>query len=437
MPFVAEIGIRIFMPINKDYIGAISIAFGLVMAFGYTMYLLLLNKVIVGEKCQPWDSLWSGIFLSVFHFLPFLVNQTGNLYMYASGNTNSFFNYTLPALLNAGLVCFLLNRKKIESMKDGESVFGNKGFLVLFVYLAIFSNILHSVILVAYICSGLVIALVKTKGNMKEKVLTWVRNKWQWLMVLVIWLISLRFEMSGGRANGISSGSEYISNVTKTLQSLVETALDLRMIFVLGVTAFIIGASLVCLCCRDKSDKEKLFLENSLEIILSLIIVSAYLVLVCAKAGSWYITRADVFSDILFYVILWFGISFYYLIQCMPQLKCVIPLSIFILICATLNDEKSYRETNCFEYMPKYVKAFDDDLMNQIIEADQAGETVVVVKVPSYSSVDNFPLASTYGGERIAKSLFVHGMTEKKMEVILEPDKEMNIKYHLKDVRGE
>ena len=79
--------------------------------------------------------------------------------------------------------------------------------------------------------------------------------------------------------------------------------------------------------------------------------------------------------------------------------------------------------------------ALDNDLIEQIVAADQNGEREVTVRVLLVDSEDNWPHA-LYIGPRIACSLYKHGVTGRRMEVTIEPSFEVNQRFHvLEDIQ--
>ena len=80
---------------------------------------------------------------------------------------------------------------------------------------------------------------------------------------------------------------------------------------------------------------------------------------------------------------------------------------------------------------PMTAKAVDDYILDQIDVAFQAGESTMVLRVPvNLAEEDNWPHPSWYGS-RIATTLNRHGIIERQMSIIVEPDFSVNNQVNL------
>ena len=67
-------------------------------------------------------------------------------------------------------------------------------------------------------------------------------------------------------------------------------------------------------------------------------------------------------------------------------------------------------------------------IINEITKADKAGITYLELKMPVTES-NYWPLDISYAGERIANTLFLHGIIERKIQVVILPDMLMNERF--------
>lgn len=119
MPLVSEIGVRFVYPITNDYIGSLALVFALTISLIIMFYIGLMLQV-VKEKygINSIGYMIIGWILLLYHFLPFLVSETQNRYMFYGGNVNCFFNYIIPGLFNAILVLvYLRENRGVKIMK--------------------------------------------------------------------------------------------------------------------------------------------------------------------------------------------------------------------------------------------------------------------------------------------------------------------------------
>ena len=78
---------------------------------------------------------------------------------------------------------------------------------------------------------------------------------------------------------------------------------------------------------------------------------------------------------------------------------------------------------------PETIKEIDDYMIQQVTAAKKSGQNYVEVHIPLHDSPD-WPLNTNWGGERMAVTLYRHGITDKVMNIILIPDKSVNERFH-------
>ena len=436
MPLVAELGVRLFMPVMGDYIGSMAIAFALVLSASYSAYFVLIYYLSARTNKIPahW-SLVLGIFMLLLHFLPFMKAMTGNTFMYVTDvNVTCIFYYTIPALLNTSLVLLFAGGDHIEKADAAQMVKEPKlryGILLLMIYLAINSDMFQSILLIAYIASILLIEYMK--GGVKKFLDNFYKNR-IWNGVIIVWLLSLLMESEGGRAVSKEIPDNYLLAVGETLKALGNSVRTLNLLFVFlfiaieGLAVFLFLTS-----GQTKTDSDKKYVRSTIVYLISLFITTAYLVLICARIGTGYFSRSDVFSGILFYVMMLIWTSLVYIID-KAQTKAVIiamPVVIYILLFETVICEKTYREINTSNYSASVVKEISDDILEQVLLADSQGRMTMELYVPVYGSSDNWPIGS-YGGYRISRALFSHGMISKKIEITIVPTYDKNEQFDLR-----
>ena len=437
MALVAELGVRFFMPLNGDYIGSMAIAFALVLSAFYSTYFVLFYYLSTKKfGLSPYWSLMSGIFMILVHFLPFiplrhLAASTGNAYMYAAPDITSVFNYTIPALLHASLILLFSSRDYIEKTNVGQILGKPKlrhGILLLVLYLAINSNMFQNIMLIAYISSVLLVEYIK--GGVKA-FFDVCRKNVMWIGVIIVWLLSLLMESQGGRAGRAPSGN-YLSAVGETVKEAVNAVRGLNLLFVFMFAAIEGFALIIFLYSRkERTDIDKEYARLTIVYSISLLITLVYLVLVCAKVGTGYFSRSDVFSGILFFAMVLVWISLIYITKKSKAVMLLMPIVIYVLLFETVFNGASYRETNYPNHRAAVVEQIDNDILEQVLLADSEGKTAMELYVPVYDSHDNFPIASTYGGDRISFTLFSYGLISKRIEITIIPIYEMNEKYNL------
>ena len=76
------------------------------------------------------------------------------------------------------------------------------------------------------------------------------------------------------------------------------------------------------------------------------------------------------------------------------------------------------------------MKQLDENIIRQAQEAEKNGLKSVEIKIPKHES-ETWPLALSYGGERIARTLYRHGLTQTQLEIQLVMDEEINRQFGL------
>lgn len=435
MPLATELGLHFLMPITGDYFGSMAIAFALVLSAFYSIYFMLFYYLSTEKFRIPahWSFVF-GVFIILLHFLPFLplrgpLAAEGYDYMYASGFVTGVFNYTIPALLNASLVLLFSSKNCMKSINVSRILEGQKlryGILFLAIYLAINSNMLQSVLFIAYISSELMFEYIKS--GIKQ-FLNVCRENIIWLGVIFVWLLSLLMESQGGRAMNLASSESYLSAVGTTINTFIQITRTLNPLFILIFVAAEGLALILFLTSRKaETDDDREYACWTAKYLISLLITTAYLVLVCAKANPIYLARADVFSGILFFVMTLIWTSLIYIFKKTNFVFLMLPIAIYVLLFETAFNEKLYREINLERYKAFVVRQIDNYILEQVLLADSQGKTTMELYVPVYNSS---PLTVSDLGGPISRALFAHGMISKQIQITVIPTYDMDEAYNL------
>jgi hypothetical protein len=106
-----------------------------------------------------------------------------------------------------------------------------------------------------------------------------------------------------------------------------------------------------------------------------------------------------------------------------------VPFVLCVIISSMNTPWLTYKESNMGNTDAAVCKRIGDDLVEQMILADQNGETSVNLHVPVTDNPDNWPHFAGKYGIAIANSLFEHGVIGREIEVTIIPDEAMNEKY--------
>ena len=426
MPLCGYISAYFFRPIVGDYVTAITVCASLFISITITIYFYSFYRLLDIKFGLPLKGSLSIIVLLVlFHFMIFESNQFNNTYMFYSTNLTCYFHYGLPALVNSILVMYLLRFENFLMVDITKN-----GMILLSFYLAIFSNIYHSVILAVCIFVRLASAFFSNSDEHSiNSIKEFAKMNYRWFFVIAIWIVSLIFEANGGRADQI--GHSILSLPIK--QSLFYLECLLRQTsagfcIVLFLTSWL--SRIIYLKRKNKDYVDYMFRDLVKHSLLCFVLVLVYVILVSAKAFPNHIANADVAISFLFYLFMLLCFSFAYIIQRYPKILCLFPCICFIITVHAFNSDRHFKNSNIRNISPYKCVLVDKDLIKQIVTADKEGKTKMTLVVPKGDNKDNWP-HPVYMGPNISRTLYTHGIISHDIKITIEFDSKINLKYHL------
>lgn len=432
LPLTAELGVDLILPITGDYIGSIAAACALVLSLFITIYIGYLIHFLKQENHLSSNLL---LFLIpgmlMLQFLPFFTSYFGYAHMFYAQDVSCIFYYTISSLLNAVLVLHFWHDEK--HVWSNPNRFLQNGLLILCIYLALFSNLFQSIIFMSYVGTVLsqrLLRILLRKKKEKHYLLTYIKQNLDYLLILLTWFVVLVLEARGGRSHSLQTGSAL---PWKTALSIYCAALaHLHKFFLLLIAGALAFALLLYFLHRSKEKKQnslqaeadKRFLTNVLRIAFCFFLTSIFLILLCAKVNADYMAKPAVLFGILFYLILLFTVCLGYILQCLPQLALILPIAFFVLASELVVTRTNYADI----YVPAVTRQIDEDIISQVLSAEKAGLTEITVQYPDNGSII-WPFDIWNGGEKIANTLYRHGITQRQMVIHLEPSAQMYTKY--------
>lgn len=412
MKIVTKLSSTFILPFNHDFIQATTIMYSITVALFIVLYVYFFMKLLKHEyDMNNYNNILITILFLLCHFLIFRSATNNNTYMFYSLDATTYFHYLIPALLNCSLVmCILCN-------KSNKNTLTQKSILFMAVYFAIFSNILHSIILATYISSILIIEIIKMKKN-KVEIKKFIKNNYDKLLILLVWGISQIFELNGGRANSINTQTNFIDNLNMTLINLGYLIKTLNKPFILFLGTIIITS--IILLIKDKEIKKEIYFQC----ILSGILTMSYLILVCAYSFPLYITRSDTIFGVIFYVLIAAFLGLGYIIKTRPKTIIIMPVVIIILFTFTDTLGKTYRESNIPQLDPENCIAIDNYIINQIVSADEMNIKEIDIYIPRFNTEDNWPIATYSNG--YVDTLYDNRIIKNKIKVRYIIDENVN-----------
>lgn len=429
-PLSAEFGIDFIMPFTHDYIGSIAVGCALSLCVLATAYITFF-AMFIKKEYKPLNAV--GImflfFVAILQFLPFFSEYYNFSHMFYASNVTCVFFYVCSGMVNAILVFVLWTNEKIN-WRDKNKVFVN-GLLILLMFLSVNSNLFQSIISASFagvvLLERLIVNLTDKNKESRKKVWEWIVYNLDYIIYVCAWFVSVALEGTGGRAE-YGSGN-FTDNVKTEIKIFVLSMSKLNKYFLLASVACIVGAIILCLFSlvrKNKTQSEIKFIRYFLRSLFCFIINGVFLILLCSKVNTGYMYYSWVLWGAVFFVMLMMIVSMEYIFEKIPQLMILLPLAIFVLCTEVVITRTDY----CDIYEPQTSKLIDDDIVNQVLEAQSKGETVVKVHIPECQS-PLWPYDTIgSGSEKMSNSLYRHNIINQPMTIIFEPDGEMNKKYN-------
>lgn len=382
-PVCASAAAYLLMPLTGDFNAAYTLMAAFVVSVSITVYammlMLMLKRVM---SCETGTAAMLAALFVILHFLIFRSERQGNDHLFYSWNVNTYFFYTIPNLLNGALVLLWAGREGRQRQAHSELA---NGFLLLAVYLAVFSNLFSSQMLAVFAFVSMVMALLRNRREGRAACLRALREQGWSALVLVLWLVAVVFELSGSRAESLSGGAGLMQRFADTLRGLLARFRTLNGKFV-GVSVLSVALALLVLAfTRAKDERDRRF-GALLACFLTCTVLSGILtVLLCTASSPDYIRRSDVLFVGAFFGIVCVILSLGYLAVRIPRAAWVLPLLGLVLIFETDTRVRTFKEPNIDQYTAQQCAAINDAVMEQILQADAAGVTELEVEVPSGS----------------------------------------------------
>ena len=430
MPLCAMIGVGVIMPITNDYVGSITLVFNIVICLAIVIYIYSFIRFFITKfQLSLMRALPISFLFLVFHFLIFRNADENNLYMFYSENATNYFYYTIPSILNIIMLFYLELHPELLDVRNNKQ-FGKKGIMLIGIYFCVFSNLFSAYILAIY--AG-VKMLFQLFGEVKEKRFVfgkYIINNLVYEIILMFWFVSHIFEVNGGRAKGARLLSIWDS-VGMVIRYLVELCGKMNCSFVLTCFVIVIAAFLTWIVHKKKNDCEKINLNFFLGVLLCSILSGIYLILLCAGSVMLYITRPDAILGMIFFAFMFICGALVYVINSFKKIYVVMPLLITILFFQVNTSYRVFKDSYYKDLDASTCIAIDNDIIEQIIQADKAGLEEMNLYLPSFAeNVDNWPLA-LYANDRFTKTLHKHGLISRRIEVTIVLDEEKNREFHL------
>ncbi len=410
MPFVVTYGNSFMSLFSNDFMTNMIYVNAFVVSIFITIYISFFYKLI---KKRNSESLVTNILITIifiiFHFLIFRSSKEDSFYMFHAFDMSCYYHYLIPVLLNCSLVMFYLNHDTFI-FKDSKI---KTSFMILILYLSIFSNIYSNIVLTSFIGITLIYRLIDSKllkKRNKKNILKFIKNNVIEISIIILWIITQILEYNGGRAS-VLMHNESLKNIFSKLFNIFSKlntsfVITLVICLVLGIILFI----------RNKLYKNR----KVITVLLSMILVFVYIILLTTKTGVKYIERMDILIGFIFFIFLGISYTVFYLMRKYDKLLFILPLITIILFFETRsfrtnknNTYPSFRESNYLNIPYEVCLEIEEKIMNEIKDSiDKPGSTIIL---PYTSADNNWPIIEK-DAYRITYGMYKHGLISKYVE---------------------
>lgn len=423
-PFCATVGNFLLMPLVGDYVTVMTITHGFVVSVFITAYLFCFSGFLKRLfALDLWGEIFSSAVFLIFHFLALRSQETNNLYLLFCKDVNCYYNYLIPALLNGCLLFTILENPAFDRfLSDGAP--GAKGIFLLLMYMAIFSNLVDSVILAVFAGSVLLVDFLKRLKALDVK--AFLREHKLYLGIFGAWAISAVFELSGGRAVASASGSLF-SRLRDCAYCLLQVLKSCNPLFLVLCGVLVAAAALILLRCRAEWQT---FLRQCILWTVGIAAMVFCIVMLCALVDPIYIYRAEYLFPIFFYCLVPVMLCFGFLLHKLPKLMMLLPILLCVLVSAVDTKDETFQESNTGNLDAGISADISRDLIAQVVAACEAGEKEMVLYVPLWDTENNWPHATSLMG-RIRYALYAHDIIDYPIAITVVPSAEINEAHNL------
>lgn len=420
-------------PFTNDYVGAIGIVRSIVLSLFIVTFLFYYFKVLKIRFRLDDKTAIVGECLFLLSFFLFFKHLDQSSYTgFWATDFDCVFFYLVPGLLNATVMFYMLLYKDISNHLNKMSI-TQRGFFIVILYFALFSNSQFNIILATFSFCELVRLSVFNKFNIFN--MSFIRKTYLYLSILLVWIITVVFDLYGRRATSLTSQqslNKRFEDVYLNLKQLVLVGFNKKVLFISIFLIMIVFLYWI----KRADDYSKNFRSTMITAFCCFLLTSTYLVLAYTKAGAFYASRIDAMWPAIFFLLYIFNTCVIYVISISEILKTITPLAMILLAFIAFNFNYLPISSTVDNHDAKTVKAVDNYIIKQVVDADRAGKDKVVVKVPvntkEHSPQDmasNWPHPYMMALE-LQNTLYTHRLIRTRIKIIIKPSQSVNKKFY-------
>lgn len=409
-PLLGMFAAYFLTPILGDYISALVVTHSLVISLFISGYFYFVQGVVTWKyRIGPYSGFCLIAIFALVHFI--ILNN--NEHLFYSRDVNCYYNYIVPNLLCAGLVMWLIchDIKEVRSMRIWS-------ILIFSTFLALFSNLYSTIILIAYIGAVLLCNLWACNKKDNHWMKKFISQNTYFLIVIFVWFVVQYIEASGVRANAYGY---MLLPFGVSLQKTIEYFIT-HLHFSKWVIFFIASIIILSKICHYFKGNKYLFHIGRLQFILviSTCLSLAYLILLSSRVFPAYLAKGDVIFSYIFFILLLFALCMGYLTAKIPFVKVLYPFLLFFFLCIFYIKESSFKDMQHWNGTDlQTCEKFNRDVIEQVKTAELLGKDTVIIYVHNYNDGSNWP-QDISAGHYIGQTLYKHGIIRHKIVTVYE-----------------
>lgn len=431
-PFLSHIAVNVIYPITNDYVGSLAFIFAIAFSLIISIYIISIVRFLESYERLNISTFFAiSIMILLSHFFPFNVNQSQNSHLFYAYIVNAIFNYTIPGLLNFILVMIMLTKKEPNYFVNQNHMVRSSIF-VLLIYLAINSNMYHSIIIVTFMSIEILFDFINNlkNNNIKDAIIKTFNKNLIYFIVIVMWFISIFIEAGSSRASATYGKAYNLSVIIVSFNILCKSINNLNFYFKLFIIVTNLFGIFLYFIKSNKKVYDTSYIVNTIKFFIAIMTIILYLTLLTARTVQGHITFAAVMMCFLIPAILMTFNSIIYIIRSCSFINLFVPLMLYILIFHfTMIDDKTFadlgrEQTN---YDIRSIKIIGNYIIEQAKEANERDANEVTIYVPP----DWMLARIDFSAGRLSNTFFRHRITNKRINVKIEVDESLIDKFHL------
>jgi hypothetical protein len=434
MPLTGYFSAFVIYPLLGDYLYAASIALALVAAtFISALFMALYRFFYVVCKDVVFACFWA-VLAIVLCFVFFKDNRTDNVFLFFAFEYNLYFFYIFPNILNSIVVLELLRRLalrgKLSLMPERAASQGAKalpglreGMLLLVVYFCVFSLLFAAAILFSF-AVAVAISRFYSAMKLKEKLVLRMKGFCREffidyniaLLIIVATIFAMILESTSLRSKSSGFGTYFGSPLSRVFLGRIGMSADYlgrnllsinEYVCVLMIMVFVLAG--IVHHRKRKSESAPSPLVNFAGMcLIAGGFLSAFYILLAAKAGPHYLTWIQCTYGVFFFLIICVILLCLFIMQEVKISRVFVPFVLLALILVMFNSYWSYR---------KLAPTYRDDLVHSLVQMLAEADSLGYTEIELYISEGSRQLEGGWEIDCLTDMLNNHNVTARKVNV--------------------